>query len=225
MGFVPMLYQITYGCSPQSQVNVMVKYMRVTPKPKRKSRDAYHHGDLRHALIAAARREVERDEVAAVNLKALALGLGVSQPAPYRHFADREALLMAVAAEGFRDLASALRGAKGDIDELADAYVAFGQKHTGLYRLMFVSRLVPSAPAESELGAAADDSYALLLGAVSSAAPPTRARDTARSLWASLHGLVLLAADGFFGPAGIDTRLVRSACEVAKARRSTVPTA
>jgi AcrR family transcriptional regulator len=165
--------------------------------PKRKSKDAYHHGDLRHALIAAARREVERDEPAAVNLKK-----------PYRHFADREALLMAVAAEGFRDLVGALRAAAGDLDALADAYVDFGRQHTGLYRLMFVSRLVPSAPAESELGVAADESYALLLDAIKRSVPPARARDAVRSL----HGLVLLAADGFLGPSGLDPRLVRAAC-------------
>jgi AcrR family transcriptional regulator len=198
----------------------MMKNMTAAPRPKRKSKDAYHHGDLRRALIAAARREVERDEADSVNLKGLALGLGVSQPAPYRHFASREALLTAVATEGFHDLTSSLRAAGGVIDPLADAYVAFGRKHTGLYRLMFVSRLVPNASAESELGAAADESYALLLGAISSGARPERARDVARSFWASLHGLVLLAADGFFGPPGLDPKLVRSACEVAKAQRA-----
>jgi AcrR family transcriptional regulator len=105
--------------------------MSLARKPKRKPKDAYHHGDLRRALIAAARREVERDQAASVSLKALALGLGVSQPAPYRHFADRETLLMAVAAEGFRDLSSALRAAGGGIDAVANAYVAFGREHTG----------------------------------------------------------------------------------------------
>lgn len=71
----------------------------------------YHHGDLRDALIKAALREAERGGAEAISIKALAKQLGVSQPAPYRHFADREALLAAVTAEAFRQLSAVLREA------------------------------------------------------------------------------------------------------------------
>ncbi len=66
---------------------------------------AYHHGDLKSALITAALAAVEQDGPDAVSLRDLAQSLGVSRAAPYRHFADRDALLAAVAAQGFEDLA------------------------------------------------------------------------------------------------------------------------
>src|SRR5258708_39893810 len=77
----------------------------------RKSLHAYHHGDLRDALVQAALREAEQGGPEAISIKALAKRLGVSQPAPYRHFADREALLAAVTGEGFRQFSATLRRA------------------------------------------------------------------------------------------------------------------
>src|SRR5450759_546654 len=66
------------------------------PQLARKSLNTYHHGDLRDALVQAALQEAEQGGAEAISIKALAKKLGVSQPAPYRHFADREALLAAV---------------------------------------------------------------------------------------------------------------------------------
>ncbi len=60
----------------------------------------YHHGDLRAACIRAARELLEEDGSAGLSLRAVARRAGVSATAPYRHFADREALVSAVAAEG-----------------------------------------------------------------------------------------------------------------------------
>src|SRR3954452_4994212 len=77
----------------------------------RKPENTYHHGDLRDALIKAALREAEQGGTEAFSIKALAKQMGVSQPAPYRHFADREALLAAVTAEAFRQLKGILRAA------------------------------------------------------------------------------------------------------------------
>ena len=79
----------------------------------RKPLNTYHHGDLRDALVQAALREAEQSGPESISLKALAKGLGVSQPAPYRHFADREALLAAVTAEAFRQFSAMLREAIG----------------------------------------------------------------------------------------------------------------
>src|ERR1700674_1878878 len=79
------------------------------PQLARKSLNTYHHGDLRDALVQAALREAEQGGPEAISIKALARKLGVSQPAPYRHFADREALLAAVTAEAFRQFSATLR--------------------------------------------------------------------------------------------------------------------
>ena len=75
--------------------------MSNTRTSARKAQDTYHHGDLREALINTAFAMVEEIGADAVNFSALAKSLGVSQAAPYRHFADREALLTAVATKAF----------------------------------------------------------------------------------------------------------------------------
>ncbi|MBT2879175.1 TetR/AcrR family transcriptional regulator, partial [Streptomyces sp. McG6] len=72
---------------------------------------AYHHGDLRAACLRAARELLEEDGSAGLSLRAVARRAGVSATAPYRHYADREALVSAVAAEGYRELAEHLAGA------------------------------------------------------------------------------------------------------------------
>ena len=79
------------------------------PRPARKALNAYHHGDLRDALVQAALHEVELGGPEAISISALAKILGVSQPAPYKHFADRETLLTAVTAEAFRQFSAMMR--------------------------------------------------------------------------------------------------------------------
>src|SRR5438445_11464272 len=113
------------------------------PRPARKALNAYHHGDLRDALVQAALREAERGGPEAVNISALAKKLGVSQPAPYRHFADREALLAAVTAEAFRLFSATLRESirkpskRSKLSRIAQTTLAFGLRRNGIYRLMF----------------------------------------------------------------------------------------
>ena len=72
-------------------------------------RKTYHHGNLRRALLDGALRLVEDQGAEALTLRAAARRAGVSQAAPYRHFADKQALLAAVAEEGFRALTEAMR--------------------------------------------------------------------------------------------------------------------
>jgi AcrR family transcriptional regulator len=77
--------------------------------PKASSKTTYHHGDLRQALIEAALDIItEARDSANVSLREVARRVGVSQSAPYRHFADKETLLATVAEEGFQQLLSAL---------------------------------------------------------------------------------------------------------------------
>src|SRR5258707_1216881 len=105
----------------------------------------YHHGDLRRALIDAARVLVEREGRQALTLRAAARMAGVSQAAPYRHFPDKNALLAAVAEDGVRALAAWLRGAaarhEGDplarLQALGVAYVTFAVTSTAHFRVMF----------------------------------------------------------------------------------------
>ncbi|AME28520.1 TetR/AcrR family transcriptional regulator [Burkholderia sp. PAMC 26561] len=168
-----------------------------------KKRNGYHHGDLRRDLLRVAREEISRNGAQAVSLTSLARLAGVSQPAPYRHFADREALLEGVAVEGFEDLVSALNGALATcapaerLRAISLAYVTYGEANTEIYRLMFASRLVPEAQPESALSAAADNALGLLRHVLSSASLVETLGDDAYGVWARLHGLVMLKADGF----------------------------
>ncbi len=111
------------------------------------TRDRFHHGDLRDAAIRAALTLVDRDGPEALGLRAVAQAAGVNHRALYRHFADKDALAVAVAAIGFDRLADRVAGALAGVPDTADrtrpllaAYVAFAFAEPGLYALMFGMR-------------------------------------------------------------------------------------
>lgn len=166
---------------------------------------SYHHGDLRAALIAAARAAVETGGPEAVSLRELALGLGVSTAAPYRHFRRRGDLLAAVAAEAFAELAEAYRRARATaatpveaMRESARAYLGLGFARPGLFRLMFESDILNGAPPES-LTAPARAAWAELCRTVAALEPTADARTVklrAVAGWSTLHGFVSLAQGG-----------------------------
>src|ERR1700739_5144341 len=91
----------------------------------------YHHGDLRAACLRAAKELLEEDGAAGLSVRAVARRAGVSPGAPYRHYADRDALVSAVAAEGYRELAEQLVAAHpspstaDDFGDIAVVYVQF----------------------------------------------------------------------------------------------------
>ncbi len=172
------------------------------PRPARKPLNTYHHGDLRDALVQAALQEVERGGPEAVAHSALARKLGGSQPAPYKHFADREALLAAVTAEAFRQFTAMLReelakpSKRSKLSRFAQATVEFGLRRNGIYRLMFASRLIACAAKDGELHAAAMETFALLVEALEAPAIGYLRERSALKIWASLHGVVMLAEQG-----------------------------
>jgi AcrR family transcriptional regulator len=172
------------------------------PRLVRKAVNTYHHGDLRDALVQAAFQEAELGGPEAVNISALAKKLGVSQPAPYRHFADREALLEAVTAEAFRQFTVVLREAiskpskQSKLSRFAQAALAFGLRRNGIYRLMFASRAKACAQKGSELHDAAVDMFDLLLEALEAPAVGLLRERQALKIWAGLHGVVMLAEQG-----------------------------
>ena len=166
------------------------------------TRTSYHHGNLRRGLLNTARQEIARHGVRDVSLASLARLAGVSQPAPYRHFADRNALLEAVATEAFQVFPALLSDAKGSsspadwLAALALNYVAFGEQNVEIYRLMFASGLVPRATNGGPLDRAAAEAFAVLESAVAATGSPGDLRQT-YAIWAQLHGLVMLKVDGF----------------------------
>jgi len=177
---------------------------RTTVAAMAKAENAYHHGDLRAALIAAAREELETARPEAITLKSLALRLGVSQPAPYRHFANRDALLAAVAADGFERFHSALMAARNEAGEndvfvrSCLAYLEFARLNRGVYRLMFASQLLRETDDET-LNQASAAAFDFLIEGVAKTAPPERVRAIAVWIWSTLHGLAMLEAEGLAG--------------------------
>jgi AcrR family transcriptional regulator len=172
------------------------------PRILRKPLKSYHHGDLRDALVQAALQEAELGGPEAVSISGLAKKLGVSQPAPYKHFADREALLAAVTAEAFRQFMATLRAAiakpskRSKLSRFVHAAVDFGLRRHGIYHLMFATRIIASAPKSSELHGVVMETFGLLLEALETPAVGFLRERSALKIWATLHGVVMLAEQG-----------------------------
>jgi AcrR family transcriptional regulator len=138
----------------------------------------YHHGNLANALVEAALKVVESDGAEALSLRDLAASLGVSRAAPYRHFADRDALLAAVAARGFEALADIYEAARTGLGEGPERprramrdYMAFARRHAGLHRLMYESDLLKRKPLPAVLVGPYRRTYEALWGTLEQAYP------------------------------------------------------
>ncbi|MET4641418.1 TetR/AcrR family transcriptional regulator [Streptomyces sp. NPDC058232] len=159
----------------------------------------YHHGDLRAACLRAARELLEEDGSAGLSLRAVARRAGVSATAPYRHFADRDALVSAVAAEGYHELAGYLteaHPAPSTPDELAAvavAYVRFALEHPALFRVMFAE---PCDPTSEERVAATAAISEYVRSIVRATFPGVDADALSTTVWALVHGLAFLHLDG-----------------------------
>ncbi|SRR6185503_4140528 len=154
----------------------------------------YHHGELRPALLRAAAKILEQEGREAISLRDLARRAGVSHAAPYRHFADRQALLAALADEGFALLTQALQGKPWR--EQAVAYVRFGLANPERFTLMF-TRPVPDALRRLVEGDA-----------------------VAQATWAMVHGLTHLILSGHFAGEEPEALVRRTLAEVRFAQRS-----
>jgi AcrR family transcriptional regulator len=165
--------------------------------------DGYHHGALREALVGAA-LELLREEQP-LSLRAVARRAGVSHAAPYHHFADRRALVGAVAREGLRGLRSAvLAGAEGEEDpgrQLLAAgvgYVRFALENRPLFRLMFSAELANREDLPELREAHRELRSALLEMAGRRLGPDTEADEVGFWVlrgWSSVHGLANLILD------------------------------
>lgn len=163
------------------------------------SSTGYHHGDLRAACLRAAMELLEDDGAAGLSVRAVARRAGVSPGAPYRHYADRDALVSAVAAEGYRELASYLSAAHPspstpeDLAAVAVAYVQFALEHRALFRTMFSD----PCDGDSSERVAATTAIAEYVGALVHRAFPRVDPDAlSTALWAVVHGLAFLYLDG-----------------------------
>jgi len=169
---------------------------------------SYHHGNLRAELLDTAVAQLRETSIEDLSLRALARAVGVSQTAPYRHFADKNGLLAAMATQGYRDLLHDLRqvgAATSDCprDQLfafAHAYVDYAARNPQLFKLMFGPAVQPTLN-YPELREASRDTLQLVQdilqrgvdrGVFQSVADITY---LANAAWSSIYGLSTLLVD------------------------------
>lgn len=172
-----------------------------------KPRSTYHHGDLRQSLIDGAIALISTAGVSDLSLRQVARHIGVSHNAPYRHFEDKEALLAAVAEEGFKALTLTMEtarqdtppGTKAALTAIGSAYVRFALAHPAHYRVMF-SEFRSNFHDYPSLAAAGQKAFMVLVSTIAAgqtagifkAADPW---ELARVAWSLVHGQALLILD------------------------------
>ncbi len=168
---------------------------------------AYHHGDLRPALLRASVTLIEDGGIAALSLRAVARKAGVSHNAPYHHFKDRGSLLAALVEDGFAALAKAMADARAAapdarsrLEACGHAYIRFALESPARFKLM--SRPELTGPAEEASVArsstpALDTLTAAILEAQAAGlAPAGDPRPLVLTCWSAVHGLASLWLDG-----------------------------
>jgi len=176
--------------------------------PRARTKVGYHHGQLREALIEASLALIARDGVAGLNLREVARAAGVTHGAPYHHFADKAALLRAIADDGFTRLAGLLadvraRTAADPADALEACvlgYVGFAQDFPAHFRAMFY-KPPADAPAEPATDRAGEAAFQIVFDIVAAcqaagAAPAGPPMSLALTIWAVAHGIATLWLDG-----------------------------
>lgn len=172
------------------------------------SKKAYHHGNLREALLAAALEILSRDGIDNLSLRKVAQQAGVSATAPYSHFRDKGELLAVLATQGFNKLIESMErevssvGAatsRGGLVGLARGYVDFATRHPALFQLMFGSGL-GSLMEVPELAQASARAFALMEAEVTvqmeRAGTPEKIPIAVAGAWSLVHGLSTLVNDG-----------------------------
>jgi len=173
-------------------------------------KDAYHHGNLRRALLDDALAVIREKGMDGLSLRAVAAGAGVSHAAPYHHFKDKAALVDALAAEAAalldERMAAAADGAgagpREQLMALGMAYVAFAVDSPEHYAAFTASpRTAPESGGASEAAAYGVIAWSRLLGAVSACQaagvlPPGDSVIAGAALWSLVHGLAELWRTG-----------------------------
>ena len=154
-------------------------------------------------MLAAASKQIEQIGFEALSLRDLAASLDVSRAAPYRHFADRRALLAALAADGFKQLETGALAAMAKqatpssrLAAGAYTYLAFATRRPQLFRLMFVSDLLtgeePRDPALIQVANSFHSRFEALVAENCASIDEKTIKAAALTFWSILHGFALL---------------------------------
>ena len=174
-------------------------------------RKARERGERERRITQAARRIAAAEGWSAVTIRRLANAIEYSQPVLYSHFGNRDAIVAAVAVDGFAELADRLRSVAGGhpdpeqaIRQVGAAYLAFAREQPTLYEAMFVS---PTDLRFAQDGTQAElrDAFAAVQAVV---APSSVEGEVAtETFWAALHGLAELERSGRIRPQARDQRI------------------
>jgi AcrR family transcriptional regulator len=174
---------------------------------KMRRRKPYHHANLREELLQAAIRLIAEVGPTAFTLREVARRAGVSHNAPYRHFRDRDDLMAAVAAQGFRELTQAMLESAAQrsdtLDQLKGAglgYVTFALRRPEHFTVMFDAPRT-TMPKHPESAEAAEQAFGTLLGLVKACQetgrlPSGDSNHMALLAWTMVHGIAKLAITG-----------------------------
>jgi AcrR family transcriptional regulator len=177
-----------------------------TKRQTKKRVQRYHHGDLPSAVLRTTVALIEQRGGVEFTMREVADAAGVTHPAVYRHFADKRALLVRIALEGYGLLASDMKaevdlqaGRSSIAKSVAAVYVAFAVEHPAHFRVMFGPRLNRDEQ-YPELEAAVTGSYAGLFAAMGGSgtgmsADNRKAHDRSFALWSLVHGYAMLVLD------------------------------
>jgi len=168
---------------------------------------SYHHGDLRSALLEAAVGLISERGIEGLSLRECARIAGVSHAAPYRHFEDKDALLAAIAGQGFQWLTEAATAAMADrasakdrLDAYGVAYVRFAVENPVHFRVMFTGERKPGGD-----GPYPQAAFDLLMASAAEIAGEKEALATATAAWSLPHGLAMLILDRRLPPEHVAT--------------------
>ena len=186
----------------------------MTRKAAAVKKRAYHHGDLKNALVVAALDLIATKGARALSLREVARATGVSHASTYRHFPNKESVLATIAEQGFRELTQRMRDAalhspSGPLQSLHRvglAYVAFGVAHPHHLQIMF-GDLITSHAAYPSLLDASSAAFEVLASSVRAGQEAGLVRGSDERLvslaaWSQVHGLALLIASGQIPPEG-----------------------
>jgi len=171
----------------------------------------YHHGDLKTALLNAAKRLIVDKGIDALSLRSIATEVGVSHMAPYAHFKNKSELFMSVAADGFLNLSKNLQNIHQKSNKPKDlvllygvAYIEFATNNPQLYKLMLgqtnpgqSTEKTPSSPGEKILYEASRKTYLLLRNCFTiNEIDEKTINIQAQGAWAFVHGIASLLITG-----------------------------
>lgn len=173
---------------------------------------SYHHGDLRETLLNAARARIEREGIDSLSLRKLAEDSGVSRTAPYHHFKDKQALLSALAADGFSQWQAVAKEIFDDhtlspaerFRTFIHRYVRYAAQNPDMYELMFGRPIWKTGQATDDLKQVAYPCFQFQVemtrywqekGLLPQGQDPLR---LAQVTWGTLHGIARLLIDGIY---------------------------